>query len=138
MAERGGWDRRYAALALCCGLFLIALGQRPGREVPRLDLGLPLPGDKIAHFLAYGFYAALLWRAAVPPGGRRAAALPDPAAFTVCVVAATGALDELLQGVADRGRTMELWDWAADCAGAAAVCAAGAWERRRARGAGGR
>jgi VanZ family protein len=90
--------------ALIWAAYLLFLGSR-SLDVPLPDL--PLPTDKIGHFVLYGglgFFAVLGWRWA----GRR------PAAWIPLVLAvAVGVADELHQRVVQT-RSADMLDWLVD------------------------
>ena len=82
-------------------------------DVPTVDT--PLPLDKAAHFLLYGFLGALAtfgWKKS-----NRWPALPIAIAFSIAV----GAADELHQASV-AGRSSEVLDWLADTAGILTAC----------------
>jgi VanZ family protein len=91
-------------------------------HLPRLDMSIeidtPVPGDKVAHFAAYGVLGSLVgliaaearhnWRRTFPPA--------------LAAIAAFALLDETTQPMF--GRDAEAFDWVADVIGAAAGLAA--------------
>jgi VanZ family protein len=96
----GRW--RAWAPAVVWAVLLLAVSSRPSVPVD-LDGGR----DKVAHFLAYLVFGALLARAA----GRRGAFLG-----AVAIGLAFAAVDELFQGLIP-GRVPDVMDWVADAAG---------------------
>lgn len=71
--------------------------------------------DKLAHFLAYGVLAGMLYLvlwASKSPQGRAAY-------FVISVTLLYGAMDEITQPLV--GRSCEFYDWLADAAGALTV-----------------
>jgi VanZ family protein len=90
--------------ALAWAAYLLFIGSQP-LDVPLPDL--PLPSDKIGHFVLYGglgFFAVLGWRWA----GRR------PARWIPMILAmAVGAIDELHQRVVPT-RSADWLDWLVD------------------------
>jgi VanZ family protein len=88
------------------------------------DLAPPVDmtnADKVAHFLEYGGFGLLLFRAAWREWGPRARTLAP--LFTLGVGAATAALDELFQGTVGRNRSAA--DWAMDVVGLAGAALVG-------------
>ena len=129
--ESPGLDGRFVAAAAVYAIFLLLLGQRPAVEISKLDwAGFLAGGDKIAHGAAYCILGALVWRAQVPRSRKLSAFTSHPAISTVLLVAMWGGLDELSQGLANRGRSMSIFDLLADTSGALVALAAAAWFRR--------
>lgn len=81
------------------------------------DIGQPKNSDKLAHFILYYFFAATVFWAVYPSTTRARAAV-----IAFAAAAAYGATDEVHQWFVP-GRTMSLYDWIADAAGAAAWAA---------------
>jgi len=82
------------------------------------DLAPPVDvsnADKVAHFLEYGGFGLLLFRAAWLQWRPRARTLAP--LFTLGVGAAAAALDEIFQGTVGRNRSVA--DWGADVLGLA-------------------
>jgi len=122
----------YGVGAVACAGIIIAVGQRPAKKLPKLD---QLPSqDKILHFLAYAGLAALVLRFFVP----RRASQEVPGGIwawgaVVFFPSLVGALDEVLQGLARRGRSSDINDWLADTLGGTLVLALALWHRSRVR-----
>lgn len=98
-------------VAYAAGIFVLSSIER----IP--DVGQPEGSDKLAHFILYYFFAAAVFWAACPSTTRGKAAV-----IAFAAAAAYGATDEIHQWFVP-GRTMSLYDWIADAAGAAAWAA---------------
>jgi VanZ family protein len=115
---------------MLCAVVIIWNGLRPVEAIPRVRL-IPHT-DKLLHFLAYAGFGALVLRVFVPFHPRRPVLAGAFGWMAVLLLPALlGALDETLQGIANRGRTADIWDWVADACGGAAVVAMAWWDRRR-------
>jgi VanZ family protein len=122
----------WALGAALCAATIIAMGQRPASKLPRLDQFDAQ--DKVLHFLAYAGLASLVLRFFVP---RRASA-PVPGgvwawAMVAVIPASVGAIDEIGQALANRGRSGDVMDWIADTAGGLVVLGIALWHRQRVR-----
>lgn len=96
-------------------------------HLPRLRIPGRIPqSDKLAHFLAYALLALLLWKFVAT---FRRAMSARVAWLLLLGIGAYGALDEWLQSFV--GRDMDVRDWLADMAGAAAMLALLAWRTPR-------
>jgi len=92
--------------ALGWAILLLFLGSRP--DLPGPDLAIRL--DKIAHFLAYGVLGGLAaW-------GCRGGGICGRRSILLVIPLLVGVADELNQSRVP-GRSAELADWLADCAG---------------------
>jgi VanZ family protein len=93
---------------------------------PRLALpATPVRSDWLAHAVAYGLLALLLWKFVESFRPRLG---PHFAWAAAALLAAYAALDELTQPLA--GRSAEFGDWLADMLGVAVVLALLEWRRR--------
>lgn len=116
------WRRLWLRLLPSYWLFLFVV-----THLPRLHLPDMVPQeDKIAHVIAYGLLALLLWKFA--ESVRRAPLGPRFVWVALAVLAGYAALDEYLQSFV--GRTASVGDWLADMLGAALVLAAMELRRR--------
>jgi VanZ family protein len=116
------WDDWYRRTLPAYWIFLFCVTHLPKLE---LDLGVSA-GDKIAHFVAYGLLAFLLWRFAEglarPLSGRFAV-------WAAVGIALYGALDEWTQPAF--GRSASVFDWVNDVVGSVFVLGLLEWRRRR-------
>lgn len=115
-APRKGWWRWLAVVGYMTAIFFAssqsALPTLPGN-----------PSDKLEHFGAYAVLGALLiWAQAA---GRWQRVTPQTVLIAILVSSAYGYSDECHQLFVPN-RSFDLWDWAADTAGAA-LAAAVAW-----------
>jgi len=125
-------DRRFVALAILYALVVLAVGQRPASNLPKLDFGLAgIRVDKYAHFAMYALLSGLIWRAQVPRSPRLPSATKWPAFWCIGLTACVGCIDELWQSVANRGRSGDVLDLVADTLGACAAVGWAMWFRRR-------
>lgn len=125
-------DRRFVVLAIGYALLVLAVGQRPASNLPKLDFGWAGIGvDKYAHFAMYALLSGLIWRAQVPRSPRLPAATRWPALWCVGLTAAVGCTDEIWQSLAQRGRSGDILDVVADTLGATAAVSWAIWLRRR-------
>ena len=113
--------RRWVPPILWAAIILI-LTSIPGADLPHFDFA---DADKVAHGTLYAVLGVLSMRAAWRPG-RAASAL----VIVLGSVALLGAFDEWHQQFIS-GRSVEFWDWVADCLGAAIGAAATAAVVRR-------
>lgn len=100
-------DKWKVGFGLYCGLVLYVSSMSPG-DIP--DGGITV-SDKALHMVEYGIMGILGWAAF----GRGGAGFPwGLLAFCVCY----GVGDECFQDWLDQARTPDVWDAAADAAGA--------------------
>ena len=100
-------------LWVLCAAYWVALFTLT--HLPRVPVvGEPVP-DKLAHFLAYGVLAGVLYLAKWASGSPA----KRSAYFVLTVSLLYGAMDEITQPLV--GRSCELYDWLADAAGAIIV-----------------
>jgi len=86
-------------------------------EIPMPSRGAGVGVDKWFHFLAYGMLGILSMNAALAWVGKREPGILFRTGLLVTLaVAVLASLDEMTQPLV--GRTFELGDWLADCAGA--------------------
>lgn len=117
------WEHWYRRLLPAYWVFLFCVTHLPKLELP---LRVPQP-DKLAHFVAFGLLAFLLWKFA--ESYRR----PVAAGFcwrALLILLAYAAVDEWLQQFV--GRSTSLIDFLADAAGIGVVLTLLEWHRRRA------
>jgi VanZ family protein len=100
-------------LWVLCAAYWVALFTLT--HLPRVPVIGPPVQDKVAHLLAYGVLAGVLYLTtwASGSGAKRAAY------FVIAVTVLYGAMDELTQPLV--GRSCEWYDWLADAAGALTV-----------------
>ena len=101
------------ALWILCAAYWVALFTLT--HLPRVPVIGPPMRDKVAHLLAYGVLAGVLYLTVWASGSRAKRAAYSVVAVTVLY----GAMDELTQPLV--GRSCELYDWVADAAGAILV-----------------
>lgn len=126
----------YAAISF--GLAIIFMGMQPGqtliRILPEFDFK-----DKLQHFSAFAFFAALLFRWIYPFDVRKRPRGLAPWLPVLLIPILIGTIDEFLQGYTPR-RSSDPLDLLADSLGAATACWLGLhlrgqqlrrWKRRR-------
>ena len=93
---------------------IFALSSIPSSSIPRINTALPI--DKVVHFLEYGIFSFLLFKAILPSGRISA----DWLVILVILSAGTlGAIDESYQTLI--GRNASVYDWISDFLGATIV-----------------
>ncbi len=108
------WEHWYRRLLPSYWVFLFCATHFPKLELP---LRVPQP-DKLAHFVAFGLLAFLLWKFAE---SFRRPVSPGFAPRAFLIIAAYAAFDEWLQQFV--GRSTSLIDFLADLGGAGVVLA---------------
>jgi VanZ family protein len=117
----GVWERWYRRVLPAYWVFLFCATHFPGL---RVDTRVP-QFDKLAHFVAYGLLAFLLWRFGETFGRPVSAWF---AWIALLWLAAYAAVDEYLQSLV--GRSASWLDWLCDVTGSAIVLAIMEWRRR--------
>lgn len=92
---------------------IFALSSIPSDSVP--SIGISLPTDKVIHFVEYGIFGFLLFRAIFSTGKISA---KWSAVLVILCAAGLGAVDEVYQ--IPTGRDSSVYDWLFDCMGAVA------------------
>lgn len=121
---RERWRRAWLRLLPAYWIFLFCVMHFPKARLP----GVVPAEDKVAHLLAYGLLAFLLWKFA--EALRRG---PVDAGFrwrALLLLSAYAVIDEYLQKFV--GRSASVGDWLADVVGAATMIAFLDWRRRAA------
>ena len=104
---------RYQLPFWLCVAGIFTLSSIPSSSIPSVKL--PLPADKVAHFVEFGILGFMLLRALLASGKistKRAAMI------VILTAAVLGAADEAYQIPTERDSS--IYDWMADCLGATA------------------
>ena len=103
--------------ALVWAVLILVLTLSPAPELPRVPL-LNIPHfDKIVHLGMFGVLYLLLMKGLMKQHGY--AAYNRMVVLSVIIVVVYGAATEVLQKILPTGRDADIFDWLADCAGAA-------------------
>lgn len=122
----------WTTLACIAGMLIIREGLEHINDLPRLRT-LPRNSDKVMHFVAYALFTTLVFRAVFPTIATRPARVRYGWWIVILAPSILGAIDELLQGYVERGRSSDIMDWIADTLGGLFVAALAAHDRWRKR-----